>query len=98
MPEGTKVKVIAAVLDDGTAIGDESALASIFANRVKERDALKSVVDAFDAVLPAYHGPQALAALQDRLSALVDRTLNENLSPGELKNMIVHWLPDHMRV
>jgi hypothetical protein len=74
LPEGTKVKVIAAVLDDGTAIGDESALASIFANRVKERDALKSVVDAFDAVLPAYHGPQALAALQDRLSALVDRT------------------------
>jgi hypothetical protein len=43
-----------------------------------------------------------LAALRfvsdEELSALVDRTLNENLSPGELKNMIVHWLPDHMRV
>jgi hypothetical protein len=73
LPEGTKVTVIAAVLDDGTAIGEEGAIASIFANRAKERDALKAVVDAFDAVLPAYHGPQALAALKDRLSALVDR-------------------------
>ena len=71
LPAGAKVEVIATVLDDGTAIGDEAALASIFANRVKERDALKAVVDAFNAVLPAKHGAEALAALKDRFSALV---------------------------
>ena len=31
-------------------------MAAIFANRVKERDALKTVVDAFNEVLPAKHG------------------------------------------
>jgi hypothetical protein len=68
---GARVDVIATVLDDRTAIGDEPALASIFANRAKERDALKAVVDAFNAVLPAAHGTEALSALTDRFSALV---------------------------
>ena len=44
------MKVVAAVLDDGTATGEEAAIASIFANRVKERDALKAVVETFNAV------------------------------------------------
>jgi hypothetical protein len=70
---GAKVEVIATVLDDRTAIGDEAALAAIFANRAKERDALKAVVDEFNAVLPARHGADALAALRDRFSALVQR-------------------------
>ena len=64
LPAGTTVDVIAAVLDDGTAIGDEAAFAAIFAHRAKERDALKAVVDAFNDVLPAKHGAEALAALQ----------------------------------
>jgi hypothetical protein len=76
LPEGAKVTVIATVLDDGTAIGEEGALASIFANRAKERDALKTVVDAFNAVLPNQHGAAALAALKDRFSALVERNDN----------------------
>jgi hypothetical protein len=71
LPAGAKVEVAATVLDDGTATGEEAALAAIFANRAKERDALKSVVDAFDAVLPARHGANALSALEDRLAALV---------------------------
>jgi hypothetical protein len=70
---GAKVDVVATVLDDGTAIGEDAAIASIFANRVKERDALKAVVDAFNAVLPATHGADALSALKDRLSALAER-------------------------
>src|SRR5262249_40471590 len=37
---GAMVDLIAAVLDDGTAFGDEEAIAAIFAHRVKERDAL----------------------------------------------------------
>ena len=60
------------MLDDGTAIGDEAAIASIFANRAKERDALKAVVDAFNDVLPAKHGAEALAALKERFAALVE--------------------------
>ena len=73
---GATVEVIATVLDDGTAIGDDAAIASIFANRVKERDALKIVVDAFNAVLPATHGADALSALKDRFAALVERDDN----------------------
>jgi hypothetical protein len=63
-------------MDDGTAMGEEAALAPIFANRVKERDALKAVVDAFDAVLPAKHGADALSALKARFSALLERDDN----------------------
>jgi hypothetical protein len=73
LPEGATVQVIASVMDDGTAVGEEAALASIFANRVKERDALKAVVDVFDAVLARQRGAEALAALRDRFKALVQQ-------------------------
>jgi hypothetical protein len=73
MPPGSNVDVIAAVLDDGTAVGDEEALKTIFAKRARERDALKAVVDAFGEVLPAKHGADALTALRDRFAALVQR-------------------------
>lgn len=43
-----------------------------------------------------------LAALRfasdEELESLLERTLKENLSAPEIKNLIVHWLPDHMRV
>lgn len=70
---GAMVDLIAAVLDDGTAFGDEEAIAAIFAHRVKERDALRAVVDAFNDVLPARHGADALTALRERFSALAQR-------------------------
>jgi hypothetical protein len=76
LPAGAKVDVIATVLDDRTAIGDDRAIASIFANRARERDALKAVVDAFEQVLAARHGADALTALKDRLGALVERDDN----------------------
>ena len=76
LPEGATIDVVATVMDDGTAIGDEAALASIFTNRIRERDALKTVVDAFNEVLPATHGAEALAALKDRLGALVVKDEN----------------------
>jgi hypothetical protein len=70
LPEGATVQVIASVMDDGTAVGEETALAAIFANRAKERDALKAVVDVFEAVLARQRGAEALAALRDRFRAL----------------------------
>jgi hypothetical protein len=73
LPAGATVEVVAAVLDDGTAIGDEAALTQIFAQRAKERDALKAVADAFAEVLPAKRGAEAVAALKERLTALVQR-------------------------
>jgi hypothetical protein len=72
-PAGATVDAIAAVLDDGTAIGDEAVLTEIFAKRAKERDALKAVADGFREVLPARHGAEALAALKQRFSALVQQ-------------------------
>jgi hypothetical protein len=76
LPAGAKVEVVATVLDDGTAMGEEASLASIFENRAKEREALKSVVDAFNAVLPAKHGADALSALKERFAALVEHDDN----------------------
>lgn len=76
LPAGAKVDVIATVMDDGTAMGDEASIAAIFANRVKERDALKAVADAFNAVLPARHGAEALSALRERFTALVQQDDN----------------------
>src|SRR4051794_7787415 len=73
MRPGSTVDVIAAVLDDGTAVGDEDALKTIFAKRASERDALKAVVDTFGEVLPAKHGAEALTALRERFAALVQR-------------------------
>jgi hypothetical protein len=70
---GSTVEVIAAVLADGTAVGDEEVIGQIFAKRAKERDALKTVVDGFSEVVPARHGAEALAALKQRFAALVQR-------------------------
>jgi hypothetical protein len=73
LPAGATLEVVAVVLGDGTAVGDEELLAEIFAKRVKERDALKAVADGFNEVLPAKHGAEAVADLKQRFSALVQQ-------------------------
>ncbi len=73
LPAGSTVEVIAAVLDEGKAVGDEDVITQIFTKRVKERDALKAVVDAFAEVVPTTHGAEALAALKQRFAALAQR-------------------------
>ena len=73
LPAGTTVTAFAVVLDDGTAIGDESTLRAIFARRVNERDALRAIVDAFNEVLPTTHGTAALEALRTRFTALAQQ-------------------------
>jgi hypothetical protein len=69
LPDAT-LDVLAVVLDDRTAIGDETLIASIFARRVRERDCFAALVDAFSEVLAHQHGEDALTALGARLGAL----------------------------
>jgi len=73
LPADAHVDVVAVVLDDGTALGEEEFLAPIFAKRTQERDALKAVVDTFADVTANAHGPQAVEALQRRLADLAQR-------------------------
>jgi signal transduction histidine kinase len=73
LPTDATVTVIAVVLDDGFAEGEEPVLASIFERRARERDALEQVVHAFNDVFATARGPAALTALRDRLTALVQR-------------------------
>jgi hypothetical protein len=68
-PEST-VEVVAVVLDNETAVGDEKIILEIFARREKERLALRAVVDAFNEVLSTQHGTAALEALRERFTAL----------------------------
>ncbi len=37
-------------------------------------------------------------ASDEELIPLIQRAINENLSPKEIKRSITHWVPDHMRV
>jgi hypothetical protein len=37
-------------------------------------------------------------ASDEELPSLVERAINENLPPAQIKKLIVHWLPDYMRV
>ena len=73
LPEGATVEIAAVVLDDGTAMGDEHEIASIFSRRVKERDALRTVVEAFNDVLPTQHGTAAVEALREKLAVIAQR-------------------------
>jgi hypothetical protein len=73
VPEGATVEIIAVVFDDGSALGDEPVIQQIFARRVKERDALGAVVNAFRDVLRTAHGADALDQLRERLNAIAER-------------------------
>jgi hypothetical protein len=68
-PPDASVAVMAVVLEDGTALGEPGILDAIFTHRAAERDELKRVVDAFDAVLPSSQGLAAIEALKRRFGA-----------------------------
>jgi len=72
LPAGATVDVAAVVMDDGTTFGDEAIVGQIFERRARERDALQAVAAAFD-VIAREHGIAAVAALRERLAALVQR-------------------------
>src|SRR5262245_12743826 len=67
-PPDASVRIFAVVLEDGTAIGDPQAIASIFAHRAAERDSLKRVADTFQSVLAAKKGKAALEELRARFA------------------------------
>jgi len=69
MPADASLQVVAVVLDDDTASGDDATIAQFFEKRVAERDALKRVVDTFNAVLAQKHGTAALDELKQRFGA-----------------------------
>jgi hypothetical protein len=52
--------------------------------------------------LESYLSFKQLAALRfasdEELPSLVERAIKEKLSAGEIKNSIIHWLPDYVRV
>ncbi|HWW86616.1 MAG TPA: hypothetical protein VNZ26_23640 [Vicinamibacterales bacterium] len=73
LPPGSTAEVVAVILEDGTGIGDEQIISAIFARRVKERDALRNVVQAFNDILPSRQGTAALDALRNLFSDLVQR-------------------------
>jgi len=69
MPDAASFQPVAVVFEDDTALGDDQTIASFFAKRAAERDALKTVVDTFNAVLPAKHGAAALQELSQRFAS-----------------------------
>jgi hypothetical protein len=69
LPADAAVRVVAVVLEDGTAAGDPNVIKSIFERRVIERDELRAVVETFNAVLAAQRGLPALEELKRRLAA-----------------------------
>jgi hypothetical protein len=61
---GATAEVTAVILQDGTALGDQETLASVFEHRATERDQLREVVAVFDSVLPSAQGIAALEGLK----------------------------------
>jgi hypothetical protein len=72
LPAGASVQVVAVVLDDNTAFGDDQTIASFFEKRVAERDGLKQVVDTFNAALQSQRGMAALQDLKRRFAVAGD--------------------------
>jgi hypothetical protein len=69
LPADASVRIVAVVLEDGTAAGDPAAIKSIFDRRAIDRDELRGVVDTFSGVLSSQHGIAALQELKRRFAA-----------------------------
>lgn len=69
LPAEASVRIVAVVLEDGTAAGDPAAIKAIFVRRVIDRDELRGVVETFSGVLGSQHGIAALQELKRRFAA-----------------------------
>jgi hypothetical protein len=68
--DGSVAEITAVIFQDGATAGDPETIASIFEGRARERDQLKEVVAAFDAVLPSAKGLTMLEELKKRFVAV----------------------------
>jgi hypothetical protein len=66
---GASAEITALVLQDGTAVGDPTAVKTFFDHRATERDQLHAVSETFRAVLAEKRGAAALAELKQKLQA-----------------------------
>jgi hypothetical protein len=69
LPPDAAARIVAVVLEDGTATGDPAVIQSIFDRRSIERDELREVVETFMAVLGSQHGMPALQEMKRQLAA-----------------------------
>ena len=69
LPADATVRIVAVVLEDGTAAGDPNVISSIFERRALERDDLRGVVETFNAVLGSHRGIAALQELKRRFAS-----------------------------
>lgn len=90
LPAGVSVQVVAVLLDDNTAYGDEQTIASFFEKRVVERDALKKVVDTFNAALQSQKGAAALQDLKRRFAE--GANANESVPHRSARLAVDAWL------
>ena len=90
LPAGASVQVIAVILDDNSAFGDDQTIASFFEKRIVERDALKQVVDTFNAVLPSQRGMAALQDLKRRFA--VSANAAESVPQRSARFAVDAWL------
>ncbi len=90
LPDGASVQVVAVVLDDNTAYGDDQTIASFFEKRVAERDGLKHVVDTFNAVLQSQKGAAALQDLKRRFAE--GATATESVPHRSARLAVDAWL------
>jgi hypothetical protein len=90
LPANASVEVIAVVLEDNTAMGDDQTIATFFQKRRAERDELKRVVDTFNAVLPAQGGAAALEELKRRFDA--GATSEESVAHRSARQAVESWL------
>jgi hypothetical protein len=69
LPADASARIVAVVLEDGTAAGDPAVIKSIFERRASERDELRGVVETFKGVLGSQRGIAALEELKRRFAA-----------------------------
>ena len=68
------VQLTALILQDGTGLGDPTALKTFFDHRATEREQLRQVADAFRSVLASKRGMAALEDLRQRLQSGTDES------------------------
>jgi hypothetical protein len=68
------VQLTALILQDGTGLGDPTALKTFFDRRATEREQLRQVADAFRTVLASKRGTAALEDIQQRLRSGIDES------------------------